>query len=202
MEERYVNRMKVVTLPVDVRIKGSQRILDMSELEDILRKAGTIAQQTCDCRENMGNCIEPMDGCLSVGKEAHLAVERGYAHYITLEEALKAMERTYDAGLVHVSYTFEGNDDVDVICSCCRCCCHSLSAALRFGYTGHVKVSKMRAVQDDDKCEGCGICVDRCQFGARESKDDGHPIFHEERCYGCGLCLRTCPSGAIRLVKR
>lgn len=201
LEKNIVGKTKGVTIPVNISFDGKQKILDMSELEGILRSAKVIAQDECYCRKELGNCIEPMDGCLYIDENGIRAIEKGSARRISVEDALQAMERTYDAGLVHMVYTEEGESNVDQICSCCSCCCHVLSASIRFGYSPHVFSSKFITTHDSTKCKNCGICVERCQFNAREL-DDGNLVFHKEKCFGCGLCLRTCPQEAIAMRER
>ncbi len=201
LERHYVGKMKVVTIPVNVSFSGRQRILEMNELEDILRSADFIAQGECDCRKKFGKCVEPMDGCLSLNDEAREIVKATGSKQISLSEALESMRRTYEAGLVHMAYTFEGEDQVGQICSCCSCCCHSMSAALRFGYSDHVISSKFVASNDGEKCIDCGTCVERCQFGAREIID-GRLVYRGEKCFGCGLCAAMCPEEAIGMISR
>jgi uncharacterized Fe-S center protein len=201
LEEHYVGKMKVVTIAVNQKFSGVHRILDMSELRELLENAEVIAQDECYCRKRMGNCIEPMDGCLSLDEEAEMAIEKDNAKRISVDEAMAAMQRTYDAGLVHMAYTDEGKDKVGIICSCCSCCCHSLSAALRFGYPDHVFHSEYVAKHDSDLCNDCGECVERCQFGAREVTENGLE-YEKEKCFGCGLCLKYCTEGAIEMVQR
>ena len=200
LEEHYVDKMTVTTLAVNVRVEGEQRILDMSELETLLRGAKRISQQECDCRTRMGRCIEPMTGCISLDHEADDAIAKG-GREITVEEALKAMEETFDAGLVHMSYQFQRDDKPHIICSCCKCCCHSLSAAIRFGYSDHVIFSARIALQEPELCENCGACADRCHFEAR-TMDDDSLSYADDKCAGCGLCVSHCPSGAITMVDR
>ena len=201
LEKDIVGKMKAITIPINISLVGSQKILDMSELEGLLRRANVIAQTECDCRKRFGNCIEPMDGCLSIDELGSEAIEKYGAKRITLAEALEAMKRTYDAGLVHMAYIFKGKNKVEQICSCCSCCCHSLSAAIRFGYSDQVFNSKFIATHDLFKCKNCGACVKECQFKAREMAN-GKLIFHREKCFGCGLCLKTCPEDAIALKER
>jgi ferredoxin len=201
LEEHYINRMKAVTIPVDVSFSGKQQILDLSELEDILRSASVISQGECYCRKKMGNCIEPMDGCLTLDEEALDDIKNNRGKEISVEEALASMKRTFDAGLVHMAYVYDGQDKPWVICSCCSCCCHSLSAAVRFGYSDHVIFSNKVAHQDNELCDNCGMCEDRCQFRARIMKDD-ILVFEPEKCAGCGLCLSECPIEAISMTKR
>lgn len=201
LETKYVGKMTAVTIPVNVSFSGDQKILEMGELEELLKNAEVISQEECYCRNRMGNCIEPMDGCLSLDDDARMAIEKDGARQISVEEAMTAMKRTHDAGLVHMAYTDEGKNQAGIICSCCSCCCHSMSAALRFGYSDHVFSSKLIAAHDAEKCIRCGTCIERCQFGARELVGDDL-VFHEDRCFGCGLCLKTCSEDAIAMNGR
>jgi ferredoxin len=56
---------------------------------------------------------------------------------------------------------------------------------------------------DYDECNGCGVCVQRCQFGAIKFEVTQEKTnIDQMRCFGCGLCETGCPSGAIDLVDR
>lgn len=201
LEKSIVGKMTAITLPVNVSMSGKQTVLEMSELDKILSDARLISQSECDCRKKVGKCAEPMDGCIGIDGMAAEMIEDGCAKQITVEEALEAMRRTHDAGYVHMAYVFEGKDGVQFICSCCSCCCHSLSAAIRFGYEDHVFGSRYVAEQDEDRCDSCGVCVDRCQFRARTLVGDALE-FRQDECFGCGLCVATCPEEAISLAER
>ncbi|MFH0816247.1 MAG: 4Fe-4S binding protein [Methanobacteriota archaeon] len=199
LERDIIGRMKPITLAVDVKIHGKQKIFSMKELEALLDGAKLISKQECECRAKMRNCIEPMDGCLSFDDCAEEEIKSG-AKKITKAEALAAMRRTHEAGLVHVAYVFEGKEKPDKVCSCCSCCCHSLGAVVRFGYTGHVVGSGYAAEQNEEKCRDCGVCVERCQFNARTIAD-GKLRFDPVKCFGCGVCIDACRAGAIGLVR-
>jgi len=57
----------------------------------------------------------------------------------------------------------------------------------------------VRAVVDEDKCAGCGVCVDICPQGA--IKMDGVAKIDTDKCTGCGICVRRCPRSAISLIE-
>lgn len=55
---------------------------------------------------------------------------------------------------------------------------------------------------DEDKCNGCGICVDACHEGAIGMVDNKAKLMHEHYCDGLGDCLPACPTGAISFEMR
>ena len=201
LEEKYVNAMTAVTVPVNIQLKGRQRILDLSEIKELTSDARLISVGECGCRKGMQKCKAPIDVCICFDEEAEAQMAEGLGKKVSQEDALKVLELSHKAGLVHIAYTFEGHKKPGLVCSCCSCCCHSMSGLVRFGLPNAVIASKYVAVNNPALCMNCGKCVDRCQFRAR-SLDNGELVYHDERCFGCGLCASTCPKGAISLVKR
>lgn len=55
---------------------------------------------------------------------------------------------------------------------------------------------------DEEKCTGCGLCVDACHEGAIELVDGKARLVRDDYCDGLGDCLPACPADAIRIVKR
>lgn len=190
-----------VTVPVNLRFDGKQRILDLSEMEKILREAKVISLGDCGCRRKLHRCDSPLDTCFSLDKGAEDLIAKGVAKKVSLAEALDALKRSHEAGLVHVSYTFHDKDKAGIVCSCCSCCCQSLSALIRFGVPGAVVASKYIAETNRETCIDCGKCVERCQFKARHL-ENGKLSYDKTRCFGCGLCVSTCPTGSVSLVAR
>lgn len=196
-----VNSHTAVTIPVNMRIEAEQRILDLSEMKHLLKEAKLIALGECYCRKKYQKCDGPIDVCLSVDKEAEDFIAKGLGKKVSLENALESLKCSHEAGLVHIAYTFKGKEKPEVICSCCSCCCHSMSALIRFGMPDAVVESKYIAANNFETCIGCGTCVERCQFIARHMKN-GEMLFDGSRCFGCGLCVSACPTQSISLIER
>jgi len=50
---------------------------------------------------------------------------------------------------------------------------------------------------DQDKCVGCGVCVNVCPYGALSLDEAGKAVSNAMLCKGCGVCAATCPHMAI-----
>jgi ferredoxin len=55
---------------------------------------------------------------------------------------------------------------------------------------------------DDERCDGCGVCVPACAEGAIEIVDGKARLVAERYCDGLGACLGECPNDALRVVER
>lgn len=55
---------------------------------------------------------------------------------------------------------------------------------------------------DENKCNGCGLCVDACHEGALAMIDGKAKLISDSYCDGLGDCLPECPTGAIKIEKR
>lgn len=55
---------------------------------------------------------------------------------------------------------------------------------------------------DEDKCNGCGLCVPNCAEGAIKIIDGKARLLAENLCDGLGACLGECPQGAITITER
>jgi hypothetical protein len=50
---------------------------------------------------------------------------------------------------------------------------------------------------NNEKCIGCGVCIDVCQVGAISMKDEKAEI-DMEKCIRCGKCHDACSYEAVR----
>jgi ferredoxin len=53
---------------------------------------------------------------------------------------------------------------------------------------------------DEDKCNGCGVCIPSCAEGALEIVDGKARLVAEKYCDGLGACLGNCPEDALTIV--
>lgn len=55
---------------------------------------------------------------------------------------------------------------------------------------------------DEEKCNGCGLCVSGCPEGAIQLIDGKARLVAENYCDGLGACIGECPQGAITTEQR
>lgn len=55
---------------------------------------------------------------------------------------------------------------------------------------------------DEEKCNGCGICISGCAEGALQLIDGKAKLVSDSYCDGLGACLPACPMDAISIIER
>lgn len=188
------------TVPVRLSIEPREVVLSQPEMEGLLGQADRIAVKSCECRGEKQGCARPLEVCLVLDDAADEDVRKGEARLVSPDEALAILERSHTAGLVHLAYRL-GETPVQIICSCCPCCCWFLLRLRDRGFEAGVIESAWVASFDPSACLGCRTCLERCPFGAWRSSEVGVDL-DRARCFGCGLCVSTCPAHAVRLVER
>lgn len=185
-------------IPVGVSIEARTNVLPFESVKEIIDNAKSISVTNCTCRLSMRECDRPLEACLQVNKAADYNIARGTGRELTKEQALDLLKECEEAGLIHVTMNRAKADNF--ICNCCPCCCQTMPVLLKGGI--HViDPSRFLASIDEDACSGCGVCHERCYFGAITWTDGEGSASQVEpgKCMGCGLCLVTCPEEAIEL---
>jgi NAD-dependent dihydropyrimidine dehydrogenase PreA subunit len=57
-------------------------------------------------------------------------------------------------------------------------------------------------VIDEEKCNGCGLCVPNCPEGALQIIDGKVRLVSDLLCDGLGACVGECPVGALKVQKK
>lgn len=52
---------------------------------------------------------------------------------------------------------------------------------------------------DEEKCDGCGLCLPSCPEGALQIINGKAKLVKEDFCDGLGACLGECPQGALTI---
>ena len=65
-----------------------------------------------------------------------------------------------------------------------------------------MKVMRKMVHIDEEKCDGCGLCIPSCAEGALQIIDGKAKLVSDVYCDGLGACLGDCPQDAISMVER
>jgi NAD-dependent dihydropyrimidine dehydrogenase PreA subunit len=155
----------------------------------------------CGCRVVWGVCDHPLMTCFACFDrprgEYYLNKPGRLLKEITLAESLDIVLEAEESGLVHWGD-----------CYCCDCCCENLFPVTRSKRYDLMTPNRFLAVVDEDKCQGCQDCVERCKFEAVEMRKTVNSrklkaFIIPEKCKGCGLCIVGCQQNAItyRIVR-
>ena len=203
-------------IPVNLPIGDFENVaVPYKVFEYFINKASNIVLRTCGCRERWECKDHSIElGCIFMGddtKNMVLPPEQGYI--ATKEQALEHLTKAMAEGLVPLIGRnvgeAEGGHGVEDTgkflsgCFCCECCCMGVKAAEYGVRTGAMmggdstrSLKGMTITLDEDKCIGCGKCVEVCPFKLR-ILEEGKSSVDPKLCVGCGRCVRECPEGAI-----
>ncbi len=157
-------------VPVGKSISAENHVSTYDQVAEIINGSeGPFAILECFCRKIADIKGQPCkktsrrEVCLALGNWARNNIENGNGRAISREEALKITGMNEADGLV---FETSNTQNVEVICSCCGCCCGPLKAQkmlpkpLDFAATNYYTSVNAAA------CSGCGLCTERCQVNA------------------------------------
>ena len=190
------------SIPINAEIVADSPIAPYDDAAAIIRSKSRIAVAECFCRKAVRlygkTCVHPAETCLQFETFADYYVENKMARFISTDEALAILKQSEAEGLViHIL----NSQKVEAMCCCCSCCCGMLISLKLFPAPALAVKSNYECLFDENLCNLCGACVDRCTVGAFQMKDEKIE-FHAERCIGCGLCVTTCTGEALKLKKK
>ncbi|MBU1942714.1 MAG: 4Fe-4S binding protein [Actinobacteria bacterium] len=204
------DRTDIRWLPInrDIELPGDTPV-PLAILEMLIGQAShRVIHDICGCRTGCGCERHPHDiGCLLMGDSA-IESDPDTCREVDVVEALEHARRAVETGLVpvvgkvRVDNTIFGIKErrrLLTVCFCCDCCCITR-------FTRHTPVRHLESlfprldgisVSVNEKCDGCGDCVDRCYIGAIRMVEKKAVI--GERCRACGRCATVCPRDAVRV---
>jgi Pyruvate/2-oxoacid:ferredoxin oxidoreductase delta subunit len=85
----------------------------------------------------------------------------------------------------------------------CLCVLRDLCGRKFFKISGEKMKIKRKIIQiEEDKCDGCGLCVPSCAEGALQIIDGKARVVADKFCDGLGACLGECPNDALHVIER
>jgi len=202
---------EVPTIPIDQEVGEPhsvfvpRRVVEriVSEVKDIFILDECICRRQMKC-ENYPTSV----GCMALGP-AISRMHPSHGQRASRDQAIEHVRKAANAGLVAniahvwidpVAFGLTRFNQLMFICFCDDCCClyrthmHRRGANLDRAYQ---KLPGISVCVDEEKCDGCGICVERCFVSAMELHD-GKAI-PGEHCKACARCVDACPLGAVGL---
>jgi NAD-dependent dihydropyrimidine dehydrogenase PreA subunit len=195
--------VRVVT--VEKHIPVALKIYPFELASQIVKEAKKIALADCICRKQkklLGKgCESPYEGvCINFSAGAEYYIERGLGKEASVADALKAIERGEQAGLVRTAWLNVQKRPM-ALCQCCSCCCHALRAIYELQMPNAVAESNFMPMIDIELCNGCESCVDICPMDSLALDRNEKIVRNPARCIGCGLCVSACTTGSITLER-
>ena len=201
---------RVITALDDMSRKSGTpgQVLPLKDALKVLELCSPIGLIACLCRKGVRAIDERNEleyTCMGMGV-GMLKWERwperykGGVKFVSVEEAQEWTRQMDRRGFCHILMLF-GAPFIGGFCQCDYPDCGVVRSAVDLGY-GTLK-SHYVAQVDYDICNGCGICAQRCQWGALKFEaTTGKANVDQFKCYGCGLCETGCPREAIKLLDR
>lgn len=194
----YVHRV----VPINQAVRNDMEVRPYESASEIVNNAQAWAVVDCLCRQQqalLGNpCEHPLDVCMVLSQIPGVFDDTERVRSLTKDEALATLLRAAEAGLVHsVSNNQEG---LWYICNCCTCACGVLRAMADLGISNVIAHSAFILQIDESSCIGCGLCSEKCPFGALAVEDVAR--LEPVKCMGCGICVVSCPEDALVMVRR
>ena len=197
-------------VPARKALEGLEGVEPYEDAHQVIKAAESLAVCHCACKQRVvatrHECARTptVDTCLQMNKGADYVIKRGSGRPISHEEAMQIVDFAEETGLIH-QLPNSKLMNLNVMCNCCTDCCLALAP-----FEGDLELigkiwekSRYEASVDQDLCNGCQTCIERCPFDAIQmQKVEGSKKLKAkvdpEKCFGCGLCVITCEPHALK----
>jgi rubrerythrin len=104
----------------------SHAVFPFEMMEEVIKKVNVIALVHCPCRATAHligkkRCDHTLENCIKYDELAEYLIEKGIGKEITKQEALEVIQKSEEAGLVHM--VDNAREGIKHTCNCCGCCC-------------------------------------------------------------------------------
>jgi len=203
---------KLFVIPVKESLEGGQDVTVPYQIVEsfIENSSYRVIVDFCACRTAHVCKNYPIElGCLLMGEDVRNIAGK-WTRSVTKEEAREHLRKGMESGLP----CFAGKPRIDnyifgvpdngrmfSVCFCCDCCClgNKIINCLPPDKK-NVQFSRLEGLRitvDEEKCNGCNICAEKC-FTHQITMKHGLPHIPDD-CQGCGRCAQYCPQDAIHL---
>lgn len=194
------------TIPVNKSISVDRYVAHYDNIKELIRRErGPFVVINCVCKQAKDLLEEPCKlsdsrrCCITIGYSAKASLDLiPSAKEISKHELFELLDEFQDIGFVLQP---ENCISPKFLCVCCGCCCGVLSTYKKTSRPADFWISNYYAQVNPDLCNGCGVCVERCQIEAIRIVDKKSTI-DLARCFGCGNCVTKCKMNAITLFKK
>ena len=203
----YDSVITEMTNAMGLHQSGAQ-VCPLEDADKVLELSSPIGLMSCICRKDVRAIDERNEHeytCVGMGV-GMLKWERwperykGGVKFLNVDEAKEWNHEMDKRGFCHILMLW-GAPYIGGFCQCDYPDCDAIRRAVDFGL--FTVKSHYLAIVDYDICNGCGICAQRCQWGALKFEvTTGKANIDQFKCYGCGICETGCPRKAISLVER
>jgi ferredoxin len=193
----------IITNDREIHMRDLEQIIPYPMARDLVLKGPPdVAVFQCGCRQIRENPCQPIQVCMVIGQpfvDFVLEHHSKSSRRLTQTEALELLRAEHERGHLHSAWFKDAMlDRFYAICNCCKCCCGSIEAMVKYGAPSMVSSGYVAKV-DEASCNACGTCEDACAFKA--IKINGSATVNWEKCMGCGACTGQCPTQAIALIR-
>lgn len=193
-------------IPTEGSITPDFPILPYDDIRKIIQDLkGPILAANCICKQGqdlLGKPCKVTDDreiCIILGNAARNYHELGRGRYIEKKELISILQKAEKDGLV---VSPSATKKLFCICLCCHDCCELLTSLQLQDHPASYVDSNYYAQVNTEMCNGCGICVRRCQMNAITiigEENEKKSLIDLKKCIGCGLCVPTCKPKAMTL---